>query len=119
MYFFRKKRIKYFLLLFTGIAFLNLSFFLAEVSLLKLDKDNRMIETITNVITGAGFEEESETTSDSHETGSSLKEVKLLITQNLNHHGSLFLIAQQRNGILVLPRPESGFSQVFSPPPEV
>ena len=114
----RSKSIKSVLLLLTGITFLNLSVFMAEVSLLNLSKDDSAIERVFKILIAGGFEEESENPADGHENPYSLKEIDLLQSFNLYHHLHLYLIAQQRYGSLNSSAPLSGYTTIFSPPPE-
>ena len=114
----RYKSIKSVLLLITGITFMNLSVFMAEVSLLNLSKEDASIECVFKILIAGGFEEESENPVDGHENSFTLKEVDLLLNFNLYHHHHLYLIAQQRYGSLNSSSPLSGYTTIFSPPPE-
>src|SRR5690606_22084858 len=98
--------------------FVNLSFFMAEVVFLNLDKKDRTIQTIFCILNSGGFEEESEAPADTHEKLSDLKGVDLYFNHNLYHHQHLYLIAQQREGVLHALILQEGFSKIFSPPPE-
>ncbi|HYF69984.1 MAG TPA: hypothetical protein VD884_17705 [Ohtaekwangia sp.] len=91
---------------------------MAEVVFLNLDKKDRTIQTIFCILNSGGFEEESEAPVDSHEKLSELKGVDLYFNHNLYHHQHLYLIAQQRTGVLHTLILQEGFSQIFSPPPE-
>jgi hypothetical protein len=118
---FRQRYIRKMMILFTGITFLNMSFFLAEVTALKLNKSEKMIENIARLISGAGFEEERDACGESSEGGggySFFKEVDLHSLLISDHYNSLYLIAQKRNGLLDDPSGCSGYSETFSPPPE-
>lgn len=114
----RKPFIRFVFLFVTGITFVNLSFFMAEVVFLNLDKKDRTIQTIFCILNSGGFEEESEAPADSHEKLSDLKGVDLYFNHNLYHHQHLYLIAQQREGVLHTLILQEGFSKIFSPPPE-
>jgi hypothetical protein len=46
--------------LLTGVLFLNMSFFLAEVSALKLTQNKKMVENIAKLVAGAASEEEKD-----------------------------------------------------------
>ncbi|MBT1708513.1 hypothetical protein KK062_09770 [Fulvivirgaceae bacterium PWU5] len=46
--------------LVTGVLFLNMSFFLAEVSALKLTQNKKMVENIAKLVAGAASEEEKD-----------------------------------------------------------
>ena len=114
----RKPLIRFVFLFVTGITFVNLSFFMAEVVFLNLDKKDRTIQTIFCILNSGGFEEESEAPADGHEKLSDLKGVDLYFNHNLYHHQHLYLIAQQREGVLHTLILREGFSKIFSPPPE-
>jgi hypothetical protein len=76
----RNKVILRFTTLVTGIVFLNMSFFLAEVSALKLTKDKKMTENIAKLIAGAASEEEKDACSSSaEEDAKGLTELDLLL----------------------------------------
>ena len=105
--------------LFTGVVFLNMSFFLAEVCMLEIT-DKQMIENVCNLVLNGGLEEER----DAHSGGGSgggdvaLKMFSLSGEHLLLHHSSLFLIAsrmQQESEDHYL---HANHSQIFSPPPE-
>ena len=58
---------------FTAVMFLNMSFLLAEVRLLGIDKDATFSRIISLIISGTCFEEEKETGGDTSEEGPSKK----------------------------------------------
>lgn len=100
--------------LLTGVIFLNMSFFLAEVCLLDI-KDARMIENVCNLVINGGLEEERDTHSTSGDA--SLKMFSIAAGLYL-HHASVFLIASKIN-----PDTEDNYlhadhSEIFSPPPD-
>ena len=101
--------------LFTGVIFLNMSFFLAEISLLEL-KDQRIIENVCNLVLNAGLEEER----DAHSGGSDvpLKAFSMAGENLLLHHSSLFLIASKIHLDAEENYCHADHSQIFSPPPE-
>lgn len=100
--------------LITGAIFLNMSFFLAEVSLLEINNPD-IIENVAKLFSSTGFEEErdGEAASDSD-----VKEVDVMINQINLHHCSLFLIATKTNHTLEDHYPHANYSQTFSPPPD-
>ncbi len=75
---------------FTGLLFLNMSFFLAEVKALKLDKDKALLENIIKLVAGSLTEEEKEGGGSSGEEPESFaKEIDLLYAHLLyleNNH---------------------------------
>jgi hypothetical protein len=112
----RHKLVRITFLLITGLCFLNMSFFIGEVALLNLSKDDASIEFVIKILIAGGFEEESET-ADEHEKPNA-KSSDLFLSHSLYHHHHLFLIAQQRFGSLNILVPHSGHLEIFSPPPE-
>lgn len=77
------------MVLFTGLLFLNMSFFLAEVKALKLDKDKALLENIIKLVAGSLTEEEKEAGTSGEEPGSFINEIDLLYAHLLyleNNH---------------------------------
>ena len=119
MIIFRQKYAKSVMIFLTGITFLNMSFFLAEITALKLSGNKALIENIAKLISGGGLEEEKDACSETAEGGDiAVKEVDLLAHHAFIHHAALSLIAQQRNGILTDIFSYSSYLEIFSPPPE-
>lgn len=114
---FRKNIVRLVFLLVTGVTFLNMSFFIAEVTLLNLSKDDAAIENVIKILIAGGFEEENETP-DGQEKSFSMKEVDLFMSLNLYHHLHLYRIAQHRYCFKNTLVPLSGHIDIFSPPPE-
>lgn len=83
--------------LITGVIFLNMSFFLAEVSMLKYDQRD-LIENIANLIFNSGFEEERDGESPGPDN---VKEIDLLFQQVRIHHTSSYLMSVSTNRTLV------------------
>ena len=112
---FRKKAIMRLLTLFTGVIFLNMSFFLAEVCMLDF-KDRQVIENVCNLLLNAGLEEER----DGHSSGSDvpMKVFPMASDDMLSHHASLFLIAVRIYHTCEDPYLHADHSEIFSPPPE-
>lgn len=102
--------------LFTGVIFLNMSFFLAEVCMLDL-KDRQMIENICQLVLNGGFEEER----DAHSSPSDapLKVFSLVSADLLLRHSSLFLIASKMHQDSEDHYLHADHSETFSPPPEI
>lgn len=84
MKFFREAYIRKVMTVFTGIVFLNMSFFLAEVSALKLDKyDKKMLENLVRSFSCVS-EEERDASAESTDTGgASVKEVDLYLVDHI------------------------------------
>jgi hypothetical protein len=100
--------------LITGLIFLNMSFFLAEVALLKFEK-KELVENIAKLIFNGGFEEERECEGNVDHIG---KEVDLLMQQVEIHHACSFLVSVRSNQILVDHYLHANHSLTFSPPPD-
>ena len=101
--------------LVTGLIFLNMSFFLAEVCMLKYNKSE--IAEIAKLILNTGFEEERD--GESSSTDSVGKEVDLLIHRGHIHDTSSFLISINTNRTLVDHYLHANHSLNFSPPPDL
>ena len=101
--------------LFTGVIFLNMSFFLAEVCLLDI-KDKQMIENVCNLVLNGGLEEER----DAHSGGSDapLKMFSIAGDNMQMRHSSLFLIASRMHQDSEDNYRHANHSQIFSPPPD-
>ena len=101
--------------LFTGVIFLNLSFLLAEVSMLDF-KDKQIIENVCNLLLNAGLEEER----DAHSGGNDAPVKAFSMAGNLRlHHASLFLIASKMYLDALETYRHANYSQIFSPPPDI
>lgn len=100
--------------LITGLVFLNMSFCLAEVSMMKFNK-KELIE-IAKLILNTGFEEERDGESSGANTIG--KEVHLLMQQVQIHHTSSFLISTSTNRTLVDHYLHANHSLSFFPPPD-
>ena len=100
--------------LLIGIVFLNMGFFLAEVTMLKLD-NKELIENIAKLITSSGLEEER----DAESGHDNVKGLDLFTNNLLTHHASLILIATRANHIYEDHYPVTHYVDIFSPPPEV
>ena len=101
--------------LLTGVIFLNMSFFLAEVCMLDL-KDRQMIENVCNLVINGGLEEER----DAHSAGGDvpLKVFSMVSVDLLMRHSSLFLIAAKMHQDAEDHYLHADHSEIFSPPPE-
>jgi len=101
--------------LVTGIIFLNTSFFMAEVSLLKVS-NHELLQNIVKLISNNGLEEERD--GETPDNDSSSEEIDLFICQAQIHHQVLFLIATKANHVLDDLYPHANYAQTFSPPPD-
>lgn len=103
--------------LFTGLIFLNMSFFLAEVAALKLNQDKKMFSNIVKLISTSAAEEEKDAFGGTDEDCSA-KEVDLIF--NYSAHSIYSHIANINNKKCVFDQgiPLLGNQEIFSPPPE-
>jgi hypothetical protein len=101
--------------LFTGVIFLNMSFFLAEVCMLDL-QDKQMIENVVKLVINGGLEEER----DTHSTAADapVKLYPLMTEDLLLRHSSLFFIASKMHQDFEDHYLHADHSEIFSPPPE-
>jgi hypothetical protein len=96
-----------------GLAFLNLSFVLAEVSYLNIEK-GELMENIAKLIFNTGFEEERDGETPNE---SGIKEI--LIGQQVKIHGtSSYLISTHIKCILVNHYLHANYALIFTPPPD-
>lgn len=101
--------------LVTGVIFLNMSFFLAEVCLLEI-KDKQMVENVVNLVLNGGLEEER----DAHSSGGDVPlKMFSMVSELALHHSSLFLIASRTHRDAEDHYLHADHSEIFSPPPEV
>jgi len=112
---FRKHFLAKVFALLTGVIFLNTSFFVAEISMLKVT-NHELLQNIAKLISNNGLEEEKD--SEACDKDSSAKEVGLLISQVQIHHRVLFLIATKASHTLDDLYPHANYAQTFSPPPD-
>lgn len=101
--------------LIAGVAFLNLSFVLAELKFLALE-NTALVQSLVN----AGFEEETEHGTEGTESDNSFKEtIEIAAHENLLHHEIVMVNGSQRNKAFSNISPDPGYKRKFSPPPEV
>lgn len=82
MKFFRRLHIQRYVTLATGLVFLNLSFFMTELSLLKLERqDKQMLKNLVTML--ARVSEEEKGGHSGSESGSFAKEVDLYLHLNI------------------------------------
>lgn len=117
MLFFRNVRVRNAMALFTGLIFLNMSFFLAEVSALGLTKDKKMIKNIALLISSSAAEEEKDAFGGTADEDCSAKGVDLIVsysTHSIYDHGVLITKNSSHDQGL----PLLGSYEIYSPPPE-
>ena len=103
---------------FTGLIFLNMSFFLAQVSALKLTEDKKMIENIAKLISSSSAEEEKDAFGGHADEDCSAKEVDLIFNYNTHTLDSRILLIKNNRYIHDQSLLLLGNSEIFSPPPE-
>lgn len=102
----------------TGLIFLNMSFFLAEVCLLDF-QDKEMIENVSKLILNGGLEEERDTHGATSGPGvDAFKVLSLEGDSLLLKHSSLFLIAARTHSDNEDHYRHADHSEIVSPPPE-
>ena len=115
----RNRRLQRMMTLFTGILFLNMSFFLFEVKILELDKDESLIENIAKLIAGAASEEEKDIFGASSEKDN-LTADALDLFLDPSHSPVLFLIPLSKSrGIHFDEKPIVQYAEIAYPPPKV
>jgi hypothetical protein len=104
--------------LFTGIIFLNMSFFLFEVSLLKLNQDKQMMANIAKLLSAGASEEERDVFGGSADEDSSAKEVDLLFSYTAHTVHFHVTIINNKRCVINQGIPILGSYEIYSPPPE-
>ncbi|MBL7857493.1 MAG: hypothetical protein JNM57_07375 [Cyclobacteriaceae bacterium] len=115
--FFRKKGIEKFLTILTGLVFLNMSFFMAEVSALKLCKNQQMMENIIKLIAGSASEEETDIFGGSEKDNTADKEVDFSVEKIIIFDFTT-LPFQLANKTCDGAKPITGNPETINPPPE-
>lgn len=105
--------------LFTGLVFLNMSFFLAEISALKLSEDKKLIENVAKLIAGSASEEESDAPMGSPDEDASAKEIDLIFHYQPVAPLENTTLAKSKISILMQGIPRLGHYEIYSPPPEI
>lgn len=121
MKFFRVIPIRNIITVFTGIVFLNMSFFLAEIKALELDKHNKqLIENLIRSFSCISEEErDTATGSESHDSGfSSAKEVDLYFIEYARASSNDFAIILNKHRDMHNLLATSRSSETPSQPPE-
>jgi hypothetical protein len=117
MLIFRNIDVRNAMALFTGLIFLNMSFFLAEVSALGLTKDKKMLKNIALLISSSAAEEEKDAFGGMADEDHSTKGVDLIVsytTHTIYGHGILITKTDSHDQGL----PLLGSYEIYSPPPE-
>jgi hypothetical protein len=104
--------------LFTGLIFLNMSFFLAEVSVLNLNKDKKMIANIAKLISSSSSEEEKAAFGGAADEDPTAKEVDLIFNYSTHTIYRFILLIKSTRYSYNQGPPLLGSYEIYSPPPE-
>jgi hypothetical protein len=115
---FRESLLSKALTLLTTLVFLNMSFFLAEVKLLKLEKDSRFTKIIALVVAGTCFEEEKEAGGETAEEETTAKKIDVLFGYQNHSNNQYVLLSDLLELMSHQPHPSGGDQEIFTPPPE-
>jgi hypothetical protein len=99
----------------TGLIFLNMSFFLAEVTYLQFDK-KELMENIAKLILNSGFEEERDCEPAGNDAAT--KGIDLILQQVQIHHAASFLMSISANRTVVDHYLHANHSLTFYTPPD-
>ena len=114
---FRNMRVKNLMTLFTGLIFLNMSFFLAEVAALKLNQDKKMFANIVKLISTSAAEEEKDVFGGTDEDNAA-KEINLIFNYSTHCLHSHTLDLNNKRSVFDQGIPLLGSYEIYSPPPE-
>jgi hypothetical protein len=116
---FRNKAIMHFLTTLTGVVFLNLSFFLTELSAIDLKHQNKSLyESLVKTFFNICEEEKDPLGGETSEKESLTKELDILISSFENMHGGFYLLLS-KNTYFNAAHPSDGASFTIHQPPEV
>lgn len=104
--------------LFTGLIFLNMSFFLAEVSALKLTQDKKMLENIARLISSSAAEEEKDIFGGFADEDCSAKEVDLIFSYTIHTIHGHGILTDNKLDTHDQGLPLLGSYEIYSPPPD-
>jgi hypothetical protein len=99
--------------LFTGVIFLNMSFVLAEISALRIDRNSEMAHSLSILVANSMAEEEP----GAADEDSTLSGLDLIV----NHHGHVGAIDQYSSikfNVWSHGHPKLGEFEICKPPPE-
>lgn len=114
---FREHFISKVITVFITVAFLNMSFLVAEVNMLDLHKDGRFIKIIALILSGTCFEEERDLGTDASEEDTSRK-IDLLFSNHLHSQSSYALLFTLKKYTSNHRIPLPGHYETFTPPPD-
>jgi hypothetical protein len=107
-----------FMAFFTGIIFLNMSFFLCEIRLLGLHLSHtQMVENVIKALAGVGFEEEKDAANESgsNEAGHAVDLHMLVHPVNFDSFSSISKLYGCTRNLEVA----SAISEIVTPPPKL
>jgi hypothetical protein len=119
MTFFRNKAIMHFLTTITAVAFLNLSFFLAELSAIDLKQENKALyDSLVKTFFTICEEEKDPLGGETSENESLTKELDILISAFENSNSGFFITLSKNTHFNAL-HLSDGASFTIHQPPEV
>ncbi len=101
------------LALIAGLALLNMGFFMAEISMLRI-AEGELMENVAQLILNTGAEEER----DGESSGKSINEIHPLLHQIHIHGAASLLISINVSRTIVDHYRHANHSFLFSPPPD-
>jgi hypothetical protein len=111
---FRKNNFSKVVALVTGLLFLNMSFLLTEIALLKVS-DRQILENVARLISSGGFEEERDGDTQA-EKDASIEDF-IIPHSSIREQLKFSLLSKE----ILCPEdlyPHANYSQTFSPPPD-
>jgi hypothetical protein len=103
--------------IFVGAIFLNMSFLLSEIRMLRLDVDNGLAHNIAKLVSGAGFEEEREGGEESSSSEGKIVDIFLMLGASAPRIAGIVI---PKSKIHVDDRSLSpGCVEITTPPPKV
>ena len=103
--------------IFVGVVFLNMSFFVSEVRMLKLDLNRDLAQNIAKLVSGAGFEEEREAGEESSANEGKVVDIFLTLNSSTPLIAGMFIPKNKihQDGRSLSP----GCVEITTPPPKV
>jgi hypothetical protein len=115
MQIFRQRYIRLVTIAIAGLAFVNLTFFMAELSLIKTDRNKPLIEQLQKFLSTSVNEEDPDA---ANESGSS-KEIEDVILFHIPTFSRLALITNSRLEVAYsIQGLHPGYAKVHTPPPD-
>jgi hypothetical protein len=117
MKFFRYNIVKSAFIFVWCTTLLHMTFFMAEVEVLKLTENRALIENAIKLLASTSFEEESDS-SESHETRGAFKEVEFFANNLLHAIQENKIRINQLKNFVHIGGTLTGHFDTFSPPPD-